>query len=223
VYGVGSGAFLSEEAGTNPQTAYAKCKVLVERDVAALATDDFSPTFLRNATAYGASPRMRFDVVLNNLAGLAYTTKRIVMVSDGSPWRPIVHVLDICKAIACMLEAPRQAIHNQVFNVGRNDENFRIREIAEIVASVFPRCQLTVGPTGGDHRSYRVSFDKIHDRVPDFACDWTAEAGARQLRDVFDRIGLSNELFEFRSYTRLKQLEHLIKTGQIDDEFFWKY
>lgn len=223
VYGLGSGEFLTEAGETNPQTAYAKCKVLVERDVSAMADKNFSPVFLRNATAYGASPRMRFDIVLNNLAGFAFTTKRIAMVSDGSPWRPIVHVLDICKAVACALEAPRDSVHNQIFNVGRSDENFRIREIAEIVASVFPGCQLTVGASGGDHRSYRVSFDKIRDTLPGFSCEWTAEAGARQLKAVFDRIAMSPETFEFRAYTRLKQLEYLIKTSQIDDEFFWKY
>lgn len=223
VYGLGSGEFLTEADETNPQTAYAQCKVLVERDVGRLADDKFSPTFLRNATAYGASPRMRFDIVLNNLSGLAFTTKRIAMVSDGSPWRPIVHILDICKAVACALEAPREAVHNEIFNVGRNDENTRIREIAEIVASVFPGCQLTVGPSGGDHRSYRVSFDKIHERLPGFSCDWTAEAGAKQLKAVFDRITMSPEMFDFRAFTRLRQLEYLIKTGQIDGEFFWRY
>lgn len=222
VYGLGSGEFLTEEGETNPQTAYAKCKALVEQDVGHLADDSFSPTFLRNATAYGASPRMRFDIVLNNLSGLAFTTKRIAMVSDGSPWRPIVHVLDICKAVACALEAPRDAVHNEVFNVGRNDENFRIREIAEIVARVFAGCQLTVGPSGGDHRSYRVSFDKIREKLPGFSCDWTAEAGARQLKVVFERIAMSRETFDFRGFTRLKQLEYLIKTAQIDEEFFWR-
>jgi nucleoside-diphosphate-sugar epimerase len=222
VYGIGSGEFLSETSQTNPQTAYAQCKVLVERDVAALADDHFSPTFLRNATAYGASPRMRFDIVLNNLAGFAFTTKRISMISDGSPWRPIVHILDICKAIVCALEGPRQAVHNQVFNVGRNDENFRIREIAEIVAGVFPGCELNIGPSGGDHRSYRVAFDKISERLPGFSCDWSAEAGAKQLKAVFERIRMPAETFEFRAFTRLKQLEYLIRTGQIDEEFFWK-
>src|SRR5690242_12025090 len=216
VYGIGSGEFLTETGHTNPQTAYATCKVLVERDVSALADDRFSPVFLRNATAYGASPRMRFDIVLNNLCGLAFTTGRIAMVSDGSPWRPIVHVLDICSAIVCALEAPREAVHNQIFNVGRDDQNFRIREIAEIVASVFPGCQLTVGPAGGDHRSYRVSFEKIHSRLPGFAATWTAEAGAKQLHEVFSRIAMARETFEFRAFTRLRQLEYLISSGQLD-------
>ena len=130
VYGVASSENVTETSPTNPQTAYAECKVLVERDVSALADNNFSPTFLRNATAFGASPRMRFDIVLNNLAGLAWTTKEIKMISDGTPWRPLVHVLDICDAVACALDAPREIVHNQVFNVGDNGQNYRVREIA---------------------------------------------------------------------------------------------
>jgi nucleoside-diphosphate-sugar epimerase len=223
VYGVGKGDFLAEDAELNPQTAYANCKVLVERDVGELADASFSPVFLRNATAYGTSPRMRFDIVLNNLAGLAKTINKIAMVSDGTPWRPLVHVLDICKAIYCALEAPKEAVHGQIFNVGHNGDNYQIREIAEIVGGEFPGCEVTLGPSGGDNRSYRVSFDKIHTQLPGFSCDWDARAGARQLRDVFDRIEMTRDTFEFRPYTRLKQLEYLIRTRQIDDEFFWVY
>ncbi len=223
VYGAGTGDFLDESASTNPQTAYAKCKALVERDVGAMADDDFCPTFLRNATAYGVSPRMRFDIVLNNLSGLAWTTGRIAMTSDGTPWRPLVHVLDICKAIICALEAPRAAVHNQVFNVGHDEDNYRIREIAEIVGAAFPGCAVTMGSNGGDNRSYRVSFDKIHRLLPGFRCDWDARAGAEQLRELFQRIAMPEETFQFRAFTRLKQLEFLIRTRQIDDEFFWRY
>jgi len=222
VYGVGSDDFRTEEAATNPQTAYGKCKVLVERDVGLMADDDFSPTFLRNATAYGASPRMRFDIVLNNLCGLAWTTGKIKMISDGTPWRPLVHVLDICDAIICALRAPADAVHNQVFNVGGNEENYRVREIAEIVGGVFPGCEVTLGDNGGDNRSYRVSFDKIHDRLPGFECKRNAEWGARQLRELFERIDMTPETFEFRAFTRLKQLEYLIRTRQLDAEFFWR-
>ena len=221
VYGVGKGDFLTEESDVNPQTAYAECKVLVERDVGALADDAFSPVFLRNATAYGASPRMRFDIVLNNLSGLAKTINKIAMVSDGTPWRPLVHVLDICKAIYCALEAPQEAIHGEVFNVGHNEDNYQVREIAEIVGSTFPGCEVTMGPSGGDNRSYRVLFDKIYSRLPGFSCDWDARAGAKQLYDVFNRIEMSEETFESPPFTRLKQLEYLIRTKQIDDEFFW--
>ncbi len=221
VYGVGEGEILDESAQTNPQTAYAECKTLVERDVTKLATDTFSPVFLRNATAYGASPRMRFDIVLNNLAGFAWTTKQITMTSDGTPWRPLVHIQDICKAIVCALRAPREAIHRQIFNVGSNEDNYRIREVAEIVGDVFPGCAVTVGDSGGDNRSYRVSFDKIHAELPGFGCDWTARTGAEQLLEVFQRIDMKKEVFELRAFTRLLQLTYLQKTGQIDDDFFW--
>lgn len=223
VYGAGTGDFLDEQAATNPQTAYAKCKVAVEHDVGELADGKFSPTFLRNATAYGVSPRMRFDIVLNNLSGLAWTTKKITMTSDGTPWRPLVHVLDICKAIVCSLEAPREAVHNQIFNVGHNEDNYRVREIAEIVGKTFPGCEVTMGQSGGDNRSYRVSFDKIYRQLPGFRCDWNAHSGAEQLREVFERIAMPGEIFQFRAFTRLKQLEYLIKTRQIDDEFYWRY
>jgi nucleoside-diphosphate-sugar epimerase len=223
VYGAGSANFLTEEATTNPQTDYAHCKVLVERDVSRLADNDFSPTFLRNATAYGASPRMRFDIVLNNLCGWAWTTRKIAMTSDGTPWRPLVHVLDICKAIVCVLEAPRETIHNQTFNVGHNAANYRVRDIAEIVSEIFPACETTMGTSGGDNRSYRVAFDKIYQTFPGFQCEWDARRGAEQLRKLFERIDMQKETFEFRAFTRLRQLEYLIRTKQIDDEFFWRY
>jgi nucleoside-diphosphate-sugar epimerase len=222
VYGVAEGAEpMTEQSPTNPQTAYAVCKTLVERDVSALAGPNFSPTFLRNATAYGASPRMRFDIVLNNLCGIAATTGRIVMTSDGTPWRPLVHVLDICEAIACALEAPRDAVHGEVFNVGHDQDNYQVREIAQIVADVYPGCELSFGPAGGDNRSYRVSFAKIHEQLPGFRCSWDARKGAAQLRKVFDRIGMDAELFQARPFTRLKQLKYLTGTGQLDAKLFW--
>lgn len=224
VYGIAGGAEpMTERSPINPQTAYAKCKALVERDVSAMASPGFSPTFLRNATAYGASPRMRFDIVLNNLCGVAATTGKIVMTSDGTPWRPLVHVLDICEAIACALEAPQDAVHGQVFNVGHDGDNYQVREIAQFVAEVYPGCELTFGPAGGDNRSYRVSFAKIRDQLPGFRCAWDARKGARQLHDVFERIGMDASTFNARPFTRLKQLKYLCASGQIDDRFFWKY
>jgi len=222
VYGVASSENVTEQSPTNPQTAYAQCKVLVERDVAALADDNFSPTFLRNATAFGASPRMRFDIVLNNLAGLAWTTKEIKMTSDGTPWRPLVHVLDICDAVACALDAPRDVAHNQIFNVGDNQQNYRVRQIAEIVAEVFPGCSLSFGANGGDNRSYRVNFDKINSTLPGFRCRRDARTGASELRAIFEKINMTREMFEFRAFTRLKQLEHLLDSAQIDDHFYWR-
>jgi nucleoside-diphosphate-sugar epimerase len=221
VYGIAGGGEVDEESPVNPQTAYGICKTLVERDVTPLASDDFSPTFLRNATAYGASPRMRFDIVLNNLSGWAWTAKEIRMTSDGSPWRPLVHALDIGKAIACVLEAPREVVHGEVFNVGDTQHNYRVREIAEIVARAFPGCALSFGDEGADNRSYRVNFDKINSQLPGFRCDWDAEKGARQLRRVFERIALTTDTFQWRGFTRLKELEHLIRTAQIDADFFW--
>jgi nucleoside-diphosphate-sugar epimerase len=193
IYGVATRELVDETSEVNPQTAYADCKRLVERDLIPLATDTFSPTVLRNATAYGASPRMRFDIVVNNLSGLA-----------------------------CTLDAPRDAVHQQVFNVGSTRGNYRVREVAEIVAEAFPGCELTFGGNGADNRSYRVSFDKIHEQLPGFACDWDVQAGVAELRELFERIGLDETMFGFRGYTRLKQIRYLLDTGQIDDGFYWR-
>ena len=221
VYGVSGGDFVTEESPLNPQTAYGICKTLVERDLRELATSEFAPTFMRNATAYGASPRMRFDIVLNNLAGLAWTTKEIRMTSDGTPWRPIVHGLDICQAITSVLEAPLEAVANEVFNVGDTEHNYRVREIAEIVGEVFPGCLVSFGSPSPDNRSYRVSFDKIRKHLPTFKCRWDARAGAEQLLELFRRVDMTSEAFQYRTFTRLKQLEYLIRTKQIDENFFF--
>lgn len=223
VYGVGSGDdALSETSPVNPQTAYAKCKTLVERDVGPMSSADFSVTFLRNATAFGASPRMRFDVVINDLCALAWTMKKIKMTSDGSPWRPVVHIEDICKAITCTLDAPVEKVNGQIFNVGQNSDNYRVREIAEIIASVFPGCEVSTGPASKDNRSYRVSFDKIAAGLPGFACSWNARKGAEELYQLFKRIEMTKDTYEFRAFTRLKQLRYLKNTHQIDDQFFWQ-
>lgn len=221
VYGVATKGDVTEESPVNPQTAYAECKTLVEQDVMAMTDDSFSPTFMRNATAFGASPRMRFDIVLNNLAGLAWTIKEIKMTSDGTPWRPLVHALDICKAIVCTLEAPRDIVHNQIFNVGDTANNYQVKEIAEIIAEIFKGCKLSFGDNGADNRSYRVSFDKINQILPGFKCEWNAARGAQQLFDLFSQIDMTEEIFLFRGFTRLKQLEYLIRTQQIDQGFFW--
>ena len=221
VYGAGSDVLKTEQSETVPQTAYAECKLLVERDVSELADDDLSPTFLRNATAYGPSPRMRFDIVLNNLAGFAWTTQQIRITSDGTPWRPLVHVLDICQAMACALEAPREVIHNQILNVGETKENYQTREMAEIVSETFPGCELTFGTSDGDSRSYRASFDKIHSLLPRFRCRYDVRAGTNQLRELFEWLALTAETFRFRPFTRLKQLEYLIRTRQVDDNFYF--
>jgi nucleoside-diphosphate-sugar epimerase len=221
VYGVATEGDVTEETPVNPQTAYAICKTMVEKDLKLMADDNFSPTYMRNATAFGASPRMRFDIVLNNLAGLAWTTKEIKMTSDGTPWRPLVHALDICKAIVCTLEAPREVVHDQTFNVGDTANNYQVREIAEIVGATFPGCQVSFGNNGADNRSYRVSFEKINQQLPGFKCEWNAQRGAEQLRNVFERIEMTQDVFLYRGFTRLKQLEYLLRTGQIDQDFFW--
>ena len=164
---------------------------------------------------------MRFDIVLNNLAGLAWTTKEIKMTSDGTPWRPIVHGLDIAQAIIGVLAAPVEAVANEVFNVGDTEHNYRVREIAEIVGEVFPGCKVSFGPPTPDNRSYRVSFEKIRKHLPGFKCKWDARRGAEQLLELFRRVDMTDEVFQFRTFTRLKQLEHLIRTRQIDENFFW--
>jgi nucleoside-diphosphate-sugar epimerase len=164
---------------------------------------------------------MRFDIVLNNLAGLAWTTNAIRMISDGTPWRPLVHVLDICHAIECALTAPDSAVKGEVFNVGHNEDNFQVRDIATIVGEVFTGCELSFGAPSGDNRSYRVSFDKIARSLPGFQCKWNARAGAEQLRNLFERIQLEQPTFESRRHTRLKMLRYLIESAQIDDKFYW--
>lgn len=222
VYGVACGDLpVTEETPVNPQTAYAVCKTLCERDIMPMAGPGFSPVFFRNSTAFGASPRQRFDLVVNNLCGLAWTTREIKMTSDGSPWRPLVHGLDICKAICCALEAPVDAIHGQILNIGSNGQNYQIRDVAEIVARCFDGCTTTFGTQGADNRSYRVSFEKLARHLPDFSCDWDVAKGAQQLHQLFQQIDFTKDDFEFRPFTRLRQLQYLIRTGQVDQDFFW--
>ena len=219
VYGVADGT-VDESSQIDPQTAYAECKALTEADLTELADESFHPTSMRNATAFGASPRQRFDIVLNNLSGLAWVEKEIAMTSDGSPWRPMVHALDIAKAIRLVLKAPTDQVHGQVYNVGSNENNYTVREIAETVQREFPGCELSFGPPSADNRSYRVSFDKIASELG-FTCDWDVAAGARQLHQVFEAIGLDAETFYGRGHTRLKQIQYLLESGQVNPQLFW--
>jgi nucleoside-diphosphate-sugar epimerase len=222
VYG-SSGARASKEGDpTEPLTAYAKCKLLVEEDVGAMASDGFSPTFLRNATAYGASARQRFDLVVNDLAATAFVYREIRMTSDGSPWRPFVHVLDISHAVSCVLEAPQEVVHGEIFNVGSEEQNYQIRQIAQIISDLVPRCTLTVGDSSADARNYRADFTKIHERLPGFRCVWDVERGAKEILEMFGHIGFDEEMYRWRGHTRIKQIRHLLETGQIDDDFFWR-
>jgi nucleoside-diphosphate-sugar epimerase len=222
VYGVATGT-VDESSEINPLTAYARCKALVERDLTAMADDEFSPTFLRNATAFGASPRMRFDIVLNNLCGLAWVEHSIAMTSDGTPWRPMVHALDIAQAIRCALRADRETVHASVLNVGANDNNCTIGDIAEAVDREFPWCDLSFGDSRADNRSYRVDFTKIRELLPQFVPEWDIAAGAAQLHRVFETIELDPETFYGRGHTRLKQIEYLLKTAQVDEQLFWRH
>jgi nucleoside-diphosphate-sugar epimerase len=221
VYGRAGSEVKDESSPVDPRTTYAHCKVLVERDVSALADRDFTTTFLRNATAYGVSPSMRFDTVVNDLAGQAWATGQINLLSDGSPWRPLVHVDDICRAIACVLNAPREAVHNQVFNVGSTEENFRVRDIAKMVAETFPEADVTTGSSNGDSRSYRVSFSKIASRLPGYTSRWSLRAGLQDLKRCFREVGLGEKEFQYRPYTRLRQLRYLLEKGLVDKRLFW--
>ena len=223
IYGQAVTEWVDESSPPNPQTAYARCKALVEGAVRPMASPEFCVTFLRNATAYGASPRIRFDIVLNDLCALAWTSKRIAMVSDGTPWRPIVHIADICQAIVCALSAPAERVNGEILNVGADEENYRIRDLAQIVAETFEGCTVTTGASSGDRRSYRVSFKRIRERLPEFQPRWTARRGAEELHELFRRIDMSKETYEFRAFTRLKQLNYLKRTAQVDDDLRWRY
>jgi nucleoside-diphosphate-sugar epimerase len=222
VYGASGDRPSREGDPTEPLTAYAKCKLLVEQDVGALTSVRFAPTFLRNATAYGASARQRFDLVVNDLAATAFVYREIRMTSDGTPWRPFVHVLDIAQAVACVLEAPAADVRGEIFNVGSNEQNYQIREIAQIISDLVPGCTLTVGDSSADARNYRADFTKIHERLPAFRCMWDVERGAKEILHVFDQIGFDEQLYRWRGHTRIKQIKHLLVTGQIGDDFYWR-
>jgi nucleoside-diphosphate-sugar epimerase len=221
-YGAAGEALVTETGDLHPLTPYAMSKVRVEHDVAALADSAFSPTFLRNATAYGVSPRLRFDLVLNNLVAWAFTTGRVHLKSDGSPWRPIVHVEDIGRAFLAVLGAPRERVHNQAFNVGMTDENYQIRELAEIVAEIVPGSRVEYAPgVTPDARSYRVDFGKIARVVPEFKPTWTARRGAEELYAAYQAAGLRLEDFEGPRFKRIDHLTGLLGTGRVDPTLRW--
>jgi nucleoside-diphosphate-sugar epimerase len=216
LYGAGGTGFLDEQAGFNPVTAYGESKVRVEQEVSALADDSFTPVYLRNATAYGVSRRLRGDIVVNNLVGHAVTTGKVLLQSDGTPWRPLVHIRDIIHAFEVSLVAPRAAIHNQAFNVGRTAENFQIRDVANMVAEVVPDCVVTFAPgASSDIRDYRVDFGKIEQLLPGYRPQWTLRRGIEELYDAY-RDGLTREEFAGPRYFRLKTVQGLRSRGLID-------
>jgi nucleoside-diphosphate-sugar epimerase len=222
-YGAAGDDFLDERAGFNPVTPYAESKVWVERDVALLADDAFSPTFLRSATAFGVSSRLRGDLVVNNLVGYACTTGDVLIKSDGMPWRPLVHIEDIARAFVAVLEAPRELVHNEAFNVGITSENYRVRDVANMVAEVVPSSKVTyAGDAGPDVRNYRVDCEKIRSRLPAFQPQWTVRKGVEQVYEALCHHRTSAEEFLSSQFIRLKRIRELQTTGALDEMLRWR-
>lgn len=221
LYGAAGDALLDENAQFSPITAYGRSKVMVEQDVARLADDTFSPTFLRNATAYGVSPRLRADVVINNLVGVAYLTGKVMIESDGTPWRPLVHVEDISNAFLAVLDAPREAVHNQAFNIGSSHENYQIRDLANMVREVVPGCTIAYREGGGpDPRCYRVSCDKVRAALPGFDTKWTVRRGVEQLYEAVVSRHLTRESFD--RFFRLAAIQAHLSAGRLSPALRWQ-
>jgi nucleoside-diphosphate-sugar epimerase len=222
LYGASAGdELIDEEAAFNPVTPYGESKIWAERDIRLLADDTFTPTFLRNATAYGFSPRLRTDIVVNNLVGHAVATREVLLQTDGSQWRPLVHVADICRAFLAVLEAPREAVHNEAFNVGSTAENYQIRDVARIVQDVVPGSRVVLsGRVGPDLRNYRVSCDKFAERL-NFEPEWTVERGAREMLAVFERHGLTLQQLTGPGVQRLPRIKELLRDARVGDDLRW--
>ena len=222
-YGSAGDDLVNEEYPLNPVTPYGISKVLVEQDLAKLADDTFTPVFLRNATAYGVSPRLRFDLVLNNLVAWAITAGLVYLKSDGSPWRPLAHIEDISRAFIAAIEAPREVVHNQAFNIGQNRENYRIRELAEIVKDTVPGCRIAFAPDAGpDKRCYRADFSKVGKALPSFKPEWDARKGARQLYEAYQALGIKLEDFEGPKYKRIDHVQQLMAQGILGQDLRWQ-
>lgn len=217
LYGAGADGYLNENAAFNPVTPYGESKIRVEQALAGLASPDFSPTYLRNATAYGVSRRLRADIVVNSLVGHAVTTGKVLMQSDGTPWRPLVHIRDIILAFKCVLAAPQDVIHDQAFNVGQTKENYRIREVAQMVAEVVPNCELSFAQgASADLRNYRVDFTKIETKLPGYSPAWTVRKGIEELYEAYTKFGLTKEQWTGARYYRLPTIKGLIERKSID-------
>ena len=222
MYGMSTASVVTEDSPLDPKTEYAKSKVKAEQGISKLADDNFSPSFLRNGTIYGISPRMRFDTVLNDLVGTAVTTKQVKLFSDGKPWRPVIHVQDVARAFLAVLQAPLADVHNQAFNTGANHLNHQVIELAEIVTKTVPDCTLEVlAQAGADQRTYKADFGKFAKVFPNFEWKWNATKGAQELYETFTRIGLTREMFTDKRFTRLKWLRHLLETNKLDKNLHW--
>ena len=222
MYGMSEAAVVTEESPLDPKTEYARSKVRSELAIRELATDSLSPTFLRNGTIYGLSPRMRFDTVLNSLVGVAIATGEVVVEGDGAPWRPVTHVEDVARYFIAVLRAPLEVVHDQAFNTGSNELNYRVMELAEFAVAAVPGSRLRVlAKPSADQRTYRADFGKFERAFPEFRFDWDARRGALQLADALRGVGLDEAGFRDKRYTRLAWLQHLLDTGQLDDSLRW--